>query len=225
MGFWSGVLAIVRKDLRMEFRGKEVFTTTLMFSLLVLVLFNFAFDMTTIKAEDASAGILWVAILFSGSLSMNRAFLYEKEEGCLFALMLSPIDRSSIYFGKLISNFVLTLISVAIIVPVFMALYNINVMEQFLWQVVAFFLGTLGFVSVGTLVASMSVNLRAREMMGPLLMFPVVAPVVISAVKLSGGLIRGELPADLMVWVNILIAFNVVYLVVAWLVFEHVIEE
>lgn len=225
MGFWSGVIAIVRKDLMMELRGKEILTTTLMFSLLVLVIFNFAFDMTSIKVDDAAAGILWVAILFSGSLSMNRAFLYEKEEGCLFALMLSPLDRSSIYFGKLISNLILTLLSVAVIIPVFMALYNINVMEQFLWQMVAFFLGTLGFMSVGTLVASMSVNLRAREMMGPLLMFPVVTPVVISAVQLSGGLIRGEPVDDLMVWVHMLIAFNVVYLVVSWLVFEHVIEE
>ncbi len=225
MSFWAGVMAIVRKDLMMELRGKEIFVTTLMFSLIILVIFNFAFDMTAIKPEDTAAGVLWVAILFSGALSMNRSFLYEQEEGCLSALMLAPIDRSSIYFGKLITNLILTLLSVSILVPIFMVLFNINIMDRFVWQMVSFFLGVLGFISVGTLIASMSVNLRAREMMGPLLMFPVVAPVVIAAVQLSGGLVRGEPMDGLYVWLKILIAFDVIYLVISWLVFEHIIEE
>lgn len=225
VSFWTDVVNIVRKDLSMELRGKEIFSTTLMFALLVMVIFNFAFDMTTIRKEDAAAGVLWVAILFSGALSMNRSFLYEKEEGCLYALMLAPVDRSSIYFGKAITNLTLNLLSIVFIVPIFIVLYNINVMERFFWQSVVFFLGSLGFISVGTLISAMSVNLRAREMMGPLLMFPVVAPVVIAAVKASGGLIHGEPLDALSIWFNILAAFDVVYLVVSWLVFEHIIEE
>ncbi|MGK7345973.1 MAG: heme exporter protein CcmB [Candidatus Nitrospinota bacterium M3_3B_026] len=223
--FWADVVNIVRKDLSMELRGKEIFSTTLLFALLVMVIFNFAFDMTAVRVEDVAAGVLWVAILFSGALSMNRSFLYEKEDGCLHALMLAPVDRSAIYFGKAITNFVLTMAGVVFIVPILIVLFNVNVMERFFWQSAALLLGTMGFVSVGTLISAMSVNLRAREMMGPLLMFPVVAPVVIAAVKASGGLVRGEPLEALAVWFKILLVFDVVYLVLPWLVFEHIIEE
>ncbi len=225
MSFWEGVIAIAVKDIRMELRGKEIFTTTFLFSMLTLVIFNFAFDMASIDKQQTAAGVLWVAILFSGSLSMNRSFLFEKEEGCLSALMLAPLDRSSIYFAKLATNLIITLLSVAFIIPVFIILFNMNVMERFLWQSATLFLGTLAFASVGTLIAAMAVNLRAREMMGPLLMLPVVSPAVIAAVKLTGGLVRGEPVEGLYVWFQILIAFNVIYLVLSWLVFEHIIEE
>lgn len=225
MSLCKGAWAIFVKDMAMELRGKEIFSTTLLFAMLTLVIFNFAFDMTSIKTEDAAAGVLWVAILFSGSLSMNRSFLYEKEEGCLSALMLAPIDRSSLYFGKLAVNLVISLASILFIIPIFMVLFNMNVMDRFFWQCATFFLGILGFTSVSVLIAAMSVNLRAREMMGPLLMLPVVAPVVISVVKITGGLIAGESMDGLLIWLNILIAFDVIYLVISWLVFEHIIEE
>jgi len=223
--FLSGAAAIVRKDLAMELRGKEIITTTFMFSVLTLLIFNFAFDMTSVKVEDVAAGVLWVAFLFSGSISMNRSFLHEKEEGCLSALMLAPLDRSSVYFGKMASNLLLTLLSMAIIIPIFTVMYNINVMERFALQCLTLFLGALGFNAVGALIAAMAVNLRAREMMGPLLLLPVVAPVVIAAVKASGGLIRGESLDQIWVWFQILAVFDVIYLVVSWLVFEHIIEE
>ena len=117
------------------------------------------------------------------------------------------------------------LMAEVIIIPVFMTLFNINVMERFFWQTVVFFLGTLGFVTVGSLISAMSVNLRAREMLGPLLALPVVAPVVISAVEASGGLIRGQPVETLYIWMEILVAFDVIYLVVSWLVFDKLIEE
>ncbi len=225
MSFWSSVFAIVRKDLAMELRGKEIVTTSFFFALLTLVIFNFAFDMTSLDVKDFAGGILWVAFLFSGALTMNRSFLYEKENGCLSALMLAPLDRSSIYFGKMIGNLVLMLVAETFIIPIFIVLFNINVMDRFFWQTAALLLGTVGFITVGTLIAAMSVNLRAREMLGPILMLPVVAPVVIAAVQMSGGLIRGEPIGGLYVWIEILIAFNVIYLVISWLVFEKLIEE
>ncbi len=225
MSFWSGVLAIVRKDLSMELRGKEIVTTSFFFALLTLVIFNFAFDMSSLEIRKSAAGILWVALLFAGALTMNRSFLYEKENDCLSALMLAPLDRSSIYFGKLISNLALMLISEVFIIPIFIVLFNINVMQKPLYQLAALLLGTTGFITVGTIIAAMSVNLRAREMLGPLLMLPVVAPVVIAAVEASGGMIRGEPAEGWWVWLEILIAFDVIYLVVSWLVFEKIIEE
>ena len=225
MGFFHGVITIIKKDLSMELRAKEVFTTTFMFALLTVIIFNFAVEMDASNTKQMAAGVLWVAFLFSGAISMNRSFLYEKEEGCLSALMLAPIDRSSIFFGKMATSLIVTLLTMTIIVPVFTVLFNINVMEHFFWQALSFFLGGLGFVTVGSLISAVSVNLRAREMMGPLLMLPVVVPVVISAVKLSGGLINGEEIGTLMIWVKTLAVFDVVYLVIAWLVFESIIEE
>ncbi|MBI4665749.1 MAG: heme exporter protein CcmB [Nitrospinae bacterium] len=225
MSFTHGVWAIMAKDLRMEFRGKEILTTTLTFSLLTILMFNFAMDLTSLNTKDLSAGVLWVAFLFSASLSMNRSFLYEKEEGCLSALMLAPLSRSAIYFGKLLSNLIITLLSIGVIIPVFTVLYNVNVMERFFMQSLTFFMGALGFNAVGTLIAAMAVNLRAREMMGPLLLLPVAAPALIAAVKISGGLITGAPAEDLDAWYKILAAFDVIYLVVSWLTFEHIIEE
>jgi heme exporter protein B len=225
LSFTHGVWAIVAKDLAMELRGKEVLTTTLMFSLLTLVIFNFAMDLTSLAVKDIAAGALWVAFLFSGSLSMNRSFLYEKEEGCLSALMLAPLDRSAIYFGKMTANLIFTLVAMVVIIPVFTVMYNVNVMESFFLQSLALFMGALGFNAVGTLISAVSVNLRAREMMGPLLLLPVVAPALITAVKISGGLIRGEPMDELMPWFQILAAFDVVYLALAWILFEHIIEE
>lgn len=225
LSFTHGVWAIVAKDLAMELRGKEILTTTLMFALLTLVIFNFAMDLTSLTVKDLAAGALWVAFLFSGSLSMNRSFLYEKEEGCLSALMLAPLDRSAIYFGKMIANLIFTITAMVVIIPVFTVMYNVNVMESFFLQSLALFMGALGFNAVGTLISAVSVNLRAREMMGPLLLLPVVAPALIAAVKISGGLIRGEPLDELMAWFQILGAFDVIYLALAWLLFEHIIEE
>lgn len=225
LSFAHCVLAIVAKDLAMELRGKEILTTTLMFALLTIVIFNFAMDLTSLSVKDIAAGALWVAFLFSGSLSMNRSFLYEKEEGCLSALMLAPLDRSAIYFGKMAANLIFTLTAMAVIIPVFTVMYNVNVMESFVMQSLTLFMGALGFNAVGTLISAVSVNLRAREMMGPLLLLPVVAPALIAAVKISGGLIRGEPLDELMTWFQILAAFDVIYLALAWILFEHIIEE
>lgn len=225
MSFWDSVIAIVRKDVAMELRGKEIVTTNFFFALITLVIFNFAFDMASAEVKDFAAGVLWVAFLFSGALTMNRSFLYEKENGCLSALMLAPLDRSSIYFGKMIGNLFFMLVTEIFIVPIFILLFNINVMDRFWWQALTLLLGTIGFTSVGSLIAAMSVNLRAREMLGPLLMLPVVAPVMIAAVEASGGIIRGEPMEDLYVWLQVLVAFNVIYLVISWLVFDKLIEE
>lgn len=225
LSFTHGVWAIVSKDLAMEARGKEILTTTLMFALLTLVIFNFAMDLTSLTVKDIAAGALWVSFLFSGSLSMNRSFLYEKEEGCLSALMLAPLDRSSIYFGKMLANLIFTLVAMAVIIPIFTVMYNVNVMESFFLQSLALLLGALGFNAVGTLISAVSVNLRAREMMGPLLMLPLVAPALIAAVKISGGLIRNEPVDGLWMWFQILVVFDVIYLALAWILFEHIIEE
>ncbi|MDH5679295.1 MAG: heme exporter protein CcmB [Nitrospinota bacterium] len=225
MGFFQSALIIAKKDLALELRGKEIVTTSVFFAILTILMFGFAFDMAQADGRHFAAGGLWVAILFSGALTMNRSFLYEKENDCLSAILLAPLDRSSIYFGKMGANFALMLVAEAFIVPVSTVIFNVNIMERFLPQLAVLLLGTLGFISVGTLVAAMSVNLRAREMLGPLLTLPVVAPALIASVEISSGLIGGEGMEQLMVWYKILVAFDLVYLVAPWLVFEKLVEQ
>ncbi|MDH5636994.1 MAG: heme exporter protein CcmB [Nitrospinota bacterium] len=225
MGFIESALIIAKKDLALEIRGKEIVTTSVFFALLTILVFGFAFDLAHSQGHQFAAGGLWVAILFSGALTMNRSFLYEKDNDCLSAILLAPVDRSSIYFGKMAANFTLMLAAEAFIVPVSIVIFNVNLMERFWLQVAALLLGTLGFTAVGTLVAAMSVNLRVREMLGPLLTLPVVAPVLIASVEISTGLIRGDELDQFIVWYQALVAFDVIYLVVPWLVFEKLVEQ
>jgi len=135
------------------------------------------------------------------------------------------LDRSSIYVGKMIVNLILMMLAELMIITIFIFLFNVNVMERFFWQLASLLFGTTGFIIVGTLIAAISVNLRAKEILGPLLMFPVVVPVVIAAVSFSDGLINGESMEGLYAWLKILIAFDIIYLVVSLLVFEKLVEE
>ncbi|MDH4182896.1 MAG: heme exporter protein CcmB [Nitrospinota bacterium] len=225
MGFFQSIYVIAGKDIALEMRGKEIITTSVFFSMLTILVFGFAFDLAHAQGQQFAAGGLWVAILFSGALTMNRSFMHEKENDCLSALMLAPLDRSAIYFGKMGANLILMLAAELFIVPASIVIFNVDVMERFLPQMAALFLGTLGFTAVGTLVAAMSVNLRVREMLGPLLTLPVVAPALIAAVKISGGLINGDPMDELWVWYQVLAVFDVIYLVAPWLLFEKLVDE
>jgi len=225
MGFFHTVWAVARKDLLMELRGKEMVSSIFIFATLTLLILNFALDMNRIDTRAAAAGAMWVAFLFAGSVTMNRSFMSEKENDCLAALTLAPVDHAAIFFGKLAANFILMTVAEAVIVPTLITLFNVNVMERPGWQALVILLGTLGFLTIGTLVAAMAVNLRARELLGPLLMLPVVSPVIIAAAQASAGLVNGAPIDELAVWFRILATFDVIYLVVAWMVFERLIED
>jgi len=215
--------AIVWKDVVAELRTKEIFTSMLVFALLVVVIFNFAFELRQVDMSLMGPGILWVAFTFAGVLGLNRSFVLEKDRGSLEGLMLAPVDRSAIYLGKLLGNLLFMLVMEAFALPLFAVLNNQPLLLPGLVPII--FLGTLGFVTVGTLFAAMSVNTRTREVMLPILLFPMMVPVVIAAVKATGVVLAGDPLSAAGDWLSLLVAFDVIFLVVCWLVFEYVVEE
>ena len=225
MNYFKKIWAIVWKDIRAEIRTKEIFSSMFIFSLLVLVIFNFSIDLLEVNPLDIAQGVLWIAFTFSGILGLNRSFLFEKENDCLQGLMLTPVDRSAIYFGKMLGNLIFMLIMEAIAVPIFVVLFNIGIYDKIISLAIVIFLGTLGFVTVGTLFSAMSVNIKAREVMLPILLFPIVVPVIIASVKSTGAILTGKPFDDIISWLKLIAVFDVVFLVVSFLSFEYIIEE
>jgi heme exporter protein B len=154
---------------------------------------------------------------------LNRSMAVEKDRGCLDGLLLAPVDRSVIYFGKTISNFAFMLIVEAVVLPVYSVLYNTNLFNPGL--IVVILLGSIGYVAVGTLLSSMAVQTRTRDVLLPILLFPVVLPILIAAVKASGGFLQGLALADIMAYINLLIVYDVIFIALAYMVFDYIVEE
>lgn len=220
--------ALVGKDLRVEWRGREILTSTGVFALLVLVVFTFAFDLRAENVTLVAPGVLWVAFAFAGTLGFGRSTAQEVERGTLEGLLLCPTERTTIYLAKVGSNLLFTAALEALVLPLFQLLFNVPVLHPALLLVVA--LGTLGFVSVGTLFAAMAAGTRAREVLLPVLLFPVSVPIFIASVKATAAVLDrphsawGGLAAA-GAWVNLLVAFDFLFLIVCLLAFEYVVEE
>ncbi len=223
MRFWSKVIAITWKDALSEMRTKEIIFSVLLFTFLVIVIFNFAFNASQETMVLVAPGILWVTFTFAGVLSLNRSFIPEKEDGCLEGLMACPISREVIYVGKMLGSLLFLLIIEIISLPIFALLFNLPLLSaQF---VTITFLATVGFVAVGTLFSALAVNTKAREMVLPILFLPVVVPIIISAVKASELALSGESWSGLAPWLQIIGAFDAIFLVVSFWIFAFVIEE
>ena len=223
MRFLRQVSAIIHKDITAELRTKEMFSSMFVFALLVVVVFNFAFELRIADAVTIAPGVLWVSVTFAGMLGLNRSFVMEKDRGCLDGLLLAPVDRSAIYFGKMLGNFLFITVVEAIILPIFSALYNVNLIQPLVLLVLL--LGTLGFSGVGTLFSAMAVHTRAREVLLPILLFPIIVPSLIAAVKLTGGLLDGQILADMANWMRLLVAFDIILIAVSYMTFDYVVEE
>jgi len=215
-------LTIVWKDMIAEWRTKEMFSSMFVFILLVIVIFKFSFDLRVSNATLLVPGILWAALTFAGTLQLGRSASLEVEDGHVDGLLLAPVPRSSIYLGKALGNLMFMSITELIMLPIFSALFNLNLFRPLI--LLAVFLGTVGFASVGTLLSTMAAHSRAREVMLPVLLFPIVLPVVIAAVKLTAGVLDGAAWQELTVWVRFLIAFDIVFLVVSLMTFRFVVE-
>jgi heme exporter protein B len=215
--------AIVWKDLVAELRSRELLSAMLLFALLVILIFNFAIDLQPDLRITITAGVLWVTFAFAGTLGLNRSMAVEKDRGCLDGLLLAPVDRSAIYFGKALSNLAFMLIVAMIVLPIYSILYNINVLNPGLLLVVI--LGSTGYAAIGTLLSSMAIQTRTRDVLLPVLLFPVIVPVLLAAVKASGGFLQNLPVNEIWPWLNILIAYDVIFTAVAFMVFEFVVEE
>jgi len=219
----SKAFIIAAKDLLTEIRTREVISSVVVFAVLVIVIFNFAFGSNPQAASLVAPGIIWVTFAFAGILSLNRSFVLEKEEDCIEGLMAAPISRESIYLGKFLGNLFFILLIQAIVIPVFSLLFNVGFFNIEL--VLVTILASVGFASVGTLFAAMAVSTRARELVLPVLFFPVITPVIIAAVNASAVILEGGVLSAITQWLGIISAFDVIFLVASYLIFCFIIEE
>jgi len=195
----------------------------LVFSLLIILIFNFALELDVKTRQSVTAGVLWATFAFAGTLGLNRSMAIEKDRGCLDGLLLAPVDRSAIYFGKVISNLTFMLIVELIVLPVYSVLYGINLFQPGLLLVIL--LGSIGYAGVGTLLSAMAVQTRTRDILLPILLFPVVIPVLLAAVKASSGFLANAEWSEILLPLNLLIAYDVIFIALAFMVFDNVVEE
>lgn len=221
--FFSAMSAVIWKDLSAEWRSREMLSSMLVFALLVIFIFNFALELNPDVRVGVTSGVLWVTFVFAGTLGLNRSLAVEKDRGCLDGLLLAPVDRTAIYFGKAIANLVFMLVVAAMILPIYSLLYNVNLFVPGLLLVIV--LGSLGYVSVGTLLAAMAVQSRTRDILLPILLFPVVLPLLVAAVKASSGFMGGIPIEEILPSLNLMIVYDVIFTAVAFMVFEYVVEE
>ncbi len=221
MTFLAQVLAILWKDIRCELRSKQTWTGMGLFALLVLVIFNFAFDLRVDNKAAIAPGVLWVAFVFASLLGLGRTIAAEREKGSMDRLLLCPVDRKAIYLAKLLGNLLFIGVVEIVALPVYAALFNVPLFAGALLPIVL--LGTLGVATIGTLFSAMAAATRARELLLPVLVFPLIVPVVISAVRATGSLIVAA--PDEPPWLGLIAAFDVIFLSISMLMFEFVIEE
>lgn len=222
-GYLRAVGAIVWKDIAAELRSRELLGSMLVFGLLVILIFNFALELDLRTRQTVTSGVLWVTFAFAGTLGLNRSMAIEKDRGCLDGLLLAPVDRSAIFFGKVLSNLLFMIIVETIILPLYSLLYNVNLFHPGLIAVIL--LGSIGYVVVGTLLSAMAVQARTRDILLPILLFPVVLPVLVAAVRATTGVLQGLPLEDYQAWLNLLIAYDVIFLGVAIVSFDYVVEE
>jgi len=221
--YFKAIGAIVWKDLAAELRSRELLSAMLVFAMLVILIFNFAIELQPSLRATITPGVLWVTFAFAGTLGLNRSMAIEKDRGCLDGLLLAPVDRSAIYFGKALSNLAFMLIVELIVLPVYSLLYNTNLFNPGL--LLTILLGSIGYVAVGTLLASMAVQTRTRDVLLPILLFPVILPILMAAVKTSGGFLQSAPMETIWPWLNILIVYDVIFTAVAFMLYDSVVEE
>ena len=221
MIFLEQVIAILWKDVRYELRSKQMWTGMGLFALLVLVIFNFTFDLRVDNVAAIAPGALWVAFVFASLLGLGRTIAAEREIGSMDRLLLCPVDRKAIYLAKLLGNMLFIGVVEIVALPIFAALFNVPLFVGALLPIVL--LSTLGIAAVGTLFSAMAAATRARELLLPILVFPLIVPIVIGAVRATGTLLApavNEPP-----WLGLIAAFDVIFLTVSMLTFEYVVEE
>lgn len=227
-GFALGVhqvRAVLWKDMLAERRTKVNFNAVVAFAVVTLLLAGFALGPDAAALENAAVGIIWLTILFAGVLAFNRSYQAELETGALEALLHYPGDRRAIFAGKLLANMAFVLLVELIVVPLAAVLYHVEILHAAPALAGVLFLGTLGFVTLGTFYAAMASRVRAREVVLPLLLFPMLVPLLLAAVECSRAVLHGDVMGDWRAWLRILVAFDAIFLVATLLAFDYVIED
>jgi len=216
---------LLRKDLLLEMRRPESLLAMFFFGTLLLFVFHFAFDIPPERAPEMAPGLLWLAFLFTGTLGLTQLFAVERENHCLDALLLSPIDRGSLYLAKVSFNLLLMLIVEAVVFPLFWILFNLEPWSLLPSLFGVALLGTIGFCVLGTLFSAVTMKSRSRELLLPFILFPLMIPVILATVRSMGVLLGAGDSQEAVAWTRLLIGFDVIFLTVGFLIFDWVIEN
>jgi heme exporter protein B len=223
LSFVRQVLTVASKDLRSELRTKEALNSSLAFALVILLLFSFAFEPTEAQTREISGGLLWLVFAFAGALILNRSFARELANDCLDALIAAPMSGAALFLGKTLANFALLLAVELVCLPVFGVFYNVHWTGRLPSLLLVIVLGTWGVTVVGTIFSALTVNLRLRELMLPMLVYPILIPCLLAAVQLTSPLVMGQpLTPELMIWVRLLVVFDVIFTALAVALVETV---
>lgn len=221
------IAALVLKDLAIELRRKETVVSMAMFGLLVMVIFAVALQSATLATEgdpiNNAAADLWVALTFAGVLGLNRSLAIDLDNDALQGLLLAPVGRGALFVGKVLSNFLFMLLAAALVLVLFVVFNNLVLDGRLLWVVLLTVLGTFGFAGVGTILAMVASNTRMREVMLPILQIVLTLPMIMSAVGATATVLGDGDPGTL--FVELVVAFDIIFFVVSYLVFEYVVEE
>jgi len=222
MSFFNITRATLAKDIRLEWRSKDAINAMLFFSLLVVVIFSFAFDPTAEESRRIAGGLIWVAFLFAAIVALNQTWARELRNQVLDAYRVSPAPANPLFLAKALGNFIFVIVLEALMTPLFIMFYKLRVLGA-AWQLVPIAaLGTWALVVNGTFFAAISIRTRAREIMLPLLLFPLSIPALLAMVKSTTAVLTGEESAHF--WIALLVAYDVVFTTVGLLLFETVLE-
>jgi heme exporter protein B len=225
MGGLRSVYLLLAKDVLIELRNRETFTVMVFFAVVILFLFHFSLNPERENTTQLAPGLLWLAFMFTGVLGLGRSFQAEQTNDCLEQLLLIPGDRGNIFLGKLVGNIVFMLAVELVILPLFALFFQLDLWGVGLPLLAVAVLGTLGFAIIGTLFSALTANLRAREVLFPLLLFPLVVPVVVGAVTASGVILGGGTLGEASGWLKLLGTFDTIFLAIGYLTFEFVVEQ
>ncbi|HQR19069.1 MAG TPA: heme exporter protein CcmB [Gemmatimonadales bacterium] len=218
-------VAIAAKDIRLELRSRTALLSAIVFSALVLVVFNFARDPTALAAVDLAPSVLWVTFAFGAVIALNRAFYVERENAALDGILLAPVPRSALYVGKLLANLAFVTVVEAVALPLFVLFFNVGLGHALPGILAVTALATLGFVAVGTIFSAMVVRTRFAELMLPVLLLPFMVPPLVGAVQVTAKLLAGRPLSEMLGWLRLLTLFDVVFVTLCILVFPAVVDE
>ncbi|CEG27813.1 heme exporter protein CcmB [Bacillus sp. B-jedd] len=225
MNIIKPALLLASKDLKSELKTKQVLATMLIFAGLVILIFSIAFDPQNNLTKAVVPGVIWVIIVFSGILGLNRSFISEQRNDSIQGLLIAPMEASSIYLGKMMANFAMILIVEIVALPFLFLLFDFKYMGSFPYFVLVLFIGSFGFIATGTFLAALAANSRSSEMLLPLLLFPITSPILIGAVQSTKIILTNieKLPTAL-AWMQLIGAYDVIFFVLCFLLIDYVLE-
>ncbi len=218
------IWAILIKDLQLDLRRMENFFSMLFFTITILLIFAFALPQELSKQINVLAGMFWISFLLSGILSLNKSFQHEKENACIQALLVSPVSRGAIFLGKMSASVVFILIVQGLVIPVFGILFNSLAISYFPELIVLSLLASIGFTSLGTLLAGLTSDIRFKEILLPLLLFPLLVPLLLACVRITQDILGGSGLLASVDWIRLLVGFDLIFLIISYLTFEFVME-